>query len=89
MKSWQNKNQTDLFPIIENDSRLVHVLEILRDSLSEVNRNAQLILSIIEHNSVQFTSMAIKDRCVWIVWGRKLRVYKLSSPLVDFETVIL
>lgn len=80
---------TNPFTTVQNNSCLILVLEILHNSLSKVNRNAQLILSIIENNSMQLASMTIKNRRIWIARRRKLRVYKLSSPLVDFETVFL
>lgn len=82
------KHRTDPFPILENDSCLVLVLKILRNSLAKVNGNAQLILGIVEDNRVQLASVAIENWRLWIGRGCELRVNKLSSPLVDFETVI-
>jgi hypothetical protein len=79
----------DLLPAVENNHRLILILEVLRHSLAEMNRDAQLVFRIVEHDSVQLTSMAVEDRRIRVVIVRRLCMNQLASPLVDLEAVVL
>jgi hypothetical protein len=85
----KRQDKTDSIPIVENDSSLVLILKIFRDSLSKVNWNTQLILGIFEDHRVKLASVAIENRRIRVGRWSELGVYKLASPFVDFETMIL
>lgn len=80
--------ETHSLATFENNSCLVFILEILSHSLTEMNRNTQFILGIIENHCMQFPSVAVEGRRRWIVFGSRLRVNELTRPFVYFEAVI-
>lgn len=54
-----------------------------------MDRNTQLVLGVVEHNSMQLSSVAVEHGGVRVHLRRRLRDDDLSSvPFVDLEAVI-